>query len=234
MSPKYHHTNEFSKRATSYQKHNIIQKRVAKKLISSIKAKPKSILDLGCGSGAVYDLIDWDIEKFVGIDKASNMCKLHPKTPLVRIIEGDFEDIEIYKQLSEFELVVASSSLQWAKDLDQTLSHIKSVGKSVAFAIFCDGTFKTINKLTGRQSLVPDSELVLESIKNYFDVVSELKEYKLYFGDNLSKFRYIKASGVSGGVKQLNYKEIKHLIANYPLDYLEFEVLFVWSRKLLG
>jgi len=39
--------------------------------------------------------------------------------------------------------------------------------------------------------------------------------------------RYIKQSGVSGGKKQLSYKEIKRVIKDYPLDYLEFEVLFV-------
>jgi malonyl-CoA O-methyltransferase len=38
---------------------------------------------------------------------------------------------------------------------------------------------------------------------------------------------YIKKSGVSGGEKKLTYKQVKNLIKNYPLDYLEFEVLFV-------
>jgi malonyl-CoA O-methyltransferase len=40
-------------------------------------------------------------------------------------------------------------------------------------------------------------------------------------------FQYIKRSGVSGGEKQLGFKEIKVLMNSYPLDYLEFEVLFV-------
>ncbi len=234
MNPKYTHTDEFSRRAETYQKHNIIQKKVAQKLISPIKTKPKSILDLGCGNGAVYELVDWEVERFVGVDRAKEMCRLHPKNSNTLVLKGDFEDAKIYDGLGEFELVVASSSLQWAKDLDKTLKQIKSVGKSVALAIFCDGTFKTINKLTGRKSLVPNSELVLNSLKKQFVVESELKEYKLSFPDNLSKFRYIKASGVSGGVKRLNYKEMKNLIENYPLEYLEFEVLFVWSRELLG
>jgi malonyl-CoA O-methyltransferase len=41
--------------------------------------------------------------------------------------------------------------------------------------------------------------------------------------------RYIKQSGVSGGKRQLSYKDIKNLLDNYPLDYLEFEVLFIWG-----
>jgi malonyl-CoA O-methyltransferase len=45
-------------------------------------------------------------------------------------------------------------------------------------------------------------------------------------------FRYIKKSGVSGGEKQLSYKETRHLMETYPLDYLEFEVLFVKAKAL--
>jgi len=43
--------------------------------------------------------------------------------------------------------------------------------------------------------------------------------------------RYIKHSGVSGGRKQLSYMQIKNLISIYPLDYLEFEVMFIKVRK---
>jgi malonyl-CoA O-methyltransferase len=53
----------------------------------------------------------------------------------------------------------------------------------------------------------------------------------LEFEDNISKFRYIKKSGVSSGKRELGYKETKELIRNYPLNYLEFEVLFVWGKS---
>lgn len=45
-------------------------------------------------------------------------------------------------------------------------------------------------------------------------------------------FKYIKKSGVSGGEKQLSYKETKQLMHTYPLSYLEFEVLFVEGTSL--
>jgi malonyl-CoA O-methyltransferase len=45
-------------------------------------------------------------------------------------------------------------------------------------------------------------------------------------------FNYIKKSGVSGGEKQLTYKQTKQLMKNYPLNYLEFEVLFVKAKSL--
>lgn len=55
------------------------------------------------------------------------------------------------------------------------------------------------------------------------------KRIASFFEDNLSKFRYIKKSGVSGGKRRLSVAQTKALIQNYPLEYLEFEVLFVWG-----
>ena len=86
--PSYH-TDEFSKRAISYKEHNIIQKKVVKKLIKNIDSNPKRILDLGCGNGAVYELISWDIDQFVGVDKAINMCTLHPTDKKINLINED-------------------------------------------------------------------------------------------------------------------------------------------------
>ena len=42
-------------------------------------------------------------------------------------------------------------------------------------------------------------------------------------------FKYIKGSGVSGSRKVLDYKQSKRLFREYPLDYLEFEVVFIYS-----
>ncbi|MDD4984133.1 MAG: hypothetical protein PHH82_04845 [Candidatus ainarchaeum sp.] len=46
-------SSEFSKYAVSYGSNNIIQNKVAKKLLQKVVHKPKYILDLGCGSGAL-------------------------------------------------------------------------------------------------------------------------------------------------------------------------------------
>jgi malonyl-CoA O-methyltransferase len=51
--------------------------------------------------------------------------------------------------------------------------------------------------------------------------------YRLAFDSVREMFRYIKRSGVSGNRNLLKYKEMKSLMQNYPLDYLEFEVVFI-------
>jgi malonyl-CoA O-methyltransferase len=225
--PSYH-TDEFSKRAVSYNEHNIIQKRVVKKLIENIKSKPKNILDLGCGSGAVYKNITWDIEKFVGVDKAVNMCELHPSYKNIKLINEDFEMFEFEK----YDMVISSSALQWAKDLDKLLKKIALNSDEIAFSIFCDGTFKTIYEVANLKPFLPRHQELLDLLSRYFEFTHEVVYYRLEFEDNLSKFRYIKNSGVSGGERKLSFKDTKRLIENYPHDYLEFEVMFIWGKSI--
>jgi malonyl-CoA O-methyltransferase len=223
-----HHTNEFSKRATSYNEHNIIQKKVVKKLIEGINSTPKSILDLGCGSGAIYKNIPWDVSEFVAVDKAINMCKLHPKDRHVKII---CEDFEIFS-LDSYDMIVSSSSLQWAKDLDRLLEKVSKHTEEIAFAIFCDKTFQAIYDMTKLKPFLPNSSKLLKLLNHYFDYTYEKVTYKLEFKNNIEMFRYIKKSGVSGGEKKLGFIDTKKLIKNYPYNYLEFEVLFIWGKSL--
>ena len=222
--PSYH-TDEFSKRANSYTQHNIIQKKVVKKLIKNIHSNPKKILDLGCGSGAVYELISWDIEKFVGVDKATNMCELHPTSENIKLINKDFETLDFEK----CDIVISSSALQWADDLETLFQKITSHTDEIAFSIFCDGTFKTIYETANLKKFLPNQHMLLKLLEKYFEFTYEVVDYKLEFEDNLSKFRYIKNSGVSGGERKLSFSDTKKLIDNYPHTYLEFEVMFVWG-----
>lgn len=220
------HTDEFSKRAFSYTKHNIIQKKVVKRLVENIQSKPKKILDLGCGSGAVYKHISWEIKEFIGVDNAANMCSLHPVNSKIKLINEDFETLDFGK----FDIVISSSALQWAKDLDLLFQKIALKSDEIAFAIFCDGTFKTIYEVTSLETFLPNKNELLKLLTRYFEFHHEVVNYKLDFEDNLSKFRYIKNSGVSGGVRKLNFKETKKLILDYPHKYLEFEVMFIWGK----
>jgi len=226
MPKSSYHTDEFSKRATSYKKHNIIQKKVVKKLIENIDSKPKNILDLGCGDGGVFKLLTWKIESFTGVDKAINMCKLHPTNKNIELFNQDFEKFDFKK----YDLVISSSALQWTKDLDSLLQKISYSTKEIAFSIFCDGTFKTIYEVANLKPFLPNKDELLELLDKYFVFEKEIVNYKLDFEDNLSKFRYIKNSGVSGGERKLSFKDTKKLIENYPHGYLEFEVIFIWGK----
>ncbi len=231
---KKKHSLEFEKHAKLYDKFSKVQKKVVAELVENIKSKPKKILDIGCGSGAVYKNISWDIDKFVGVDNSSSMCSLHPKNSKTEIVCEDFDAIkfdELGKVFGKFDMIISSSSLQWSKDIENIFRQCKKNSKDIAFAIFTDKTFQDIYKITKKKNFLPKAEDINRYTKENWDVKIWKKEYKLYFEDNLSKFRYIKKSGTSGGVEQLTYRQMRELIRRYPSDYLEFEVIFIISEN---
>ncbi len=223
---------EFSKNASSYNMYNIIQKEVAKKVISLIENSPKRILDLGCGSGEIFNLINWNLESFTAVDISKKMCELHPKNPYTEVINANYEDDELYEMLrrKKFDMVVSSSSLQWCSNLDNMAKKISKLSRNCVVSLFCEGTFKTIYKQSKLEPFLPNRKEALEVFEKYFDIEYSIENYNLFFKDNIAKFRYIKKSGVSGGKRRLSFKQTKDLIKNYPLDYLEFEVLYIRSK----
>ncbi|WP_345975979.1 methyltransferase domain-containing protein [Sulfurimonas sp. HSL3-7] len=225
--------NEFSRYADQYGNYNIIQEKVVRKLLADLKEKPKKILDLGCGKGALFNAIDWKVEHFVGVDFAPRMLELHPKegdnVGQLECIYGDFNDDDLFEHLShiDFDRIFSASALQWAADLERVFRHIASLKKPVSLAIFSGSTFKTLFEAAGVAPLLRSSEEVESLAKRYFNGDIEIVRYQLAFDSVREMFRYIKRSGVSGNRNLLGYKEMKKLMEEYPLDYLEFEVVFI-------
>ena len=224
-------SSEFSKYASDYDSYNIIQNRVVKKLLSTIKHSPKRILDLGCGSGALCKSIDWKYKHFIGVDFAPGMLELHPKSEKIECIYGDFNDDMLFENLLtyQYDHIFSASALQWAENLDNVFNHIQELNAPVSLAIFTSGTFATLNKTAGLEPLLRSSDEVKECAAKYFDADFEVVNYKLEFESTRDMFRYIKKSGVSGSRNILSFKETKRLMQEYPLNYLEFEVTFITS-----
>ncbi|WP_345992930.1 methyltransferase domain-containing protein [Sulfurimonas sp. HSL-1716] len=224
-------SREFSKYAREYPKFNQIQEKVAKKLITSLRGKPKKILDLGCGSGAIYNLLDWKPEKFVGVDFSHKMLELHPKASNVRCILGDFNDAALFEDLlkEDFDYVVSASALQWAEDLKSVFEHIARFDVPFSLVLFTSGTFAAVNKTAKIDPITPSKEQVIELAAKCLKADIEIVNYSLEFESVRDMFKYIKKSGVSAGRNVLDYKQTKRLMDEYPLNYLEFEVVYINS-----
>lgn len=225
-------SSEFSKYAVEYDTYNVIQTMVIDKLLTDLKAKPKEILDLGCGRGALVKSISWKYNHFLGVDFAPGMLELHPKSTNIESMYGDFNDEKLFKSLMtyHFEHILSASALQWAENLETVFKNISQFNAPVSLAIFTSGTFATLNKVAGLEPLLRDAKRVQELSDKYFDANFELVKYALEFDSTREMFRYIKKSGTSASRNVLNYKETKKLMREYPLSYLEFEVAFITSR----
>jgi len=222
---------EFSKHASNYDAYNIIQNQVIEHLLEKVKTKPKNILDLGCGNGSVCSKIDWSYEHLTAVDFATNMLELHPKSHKIKCINGDFNTQSLFDKLhiNTYDIVFSASALQWADDLEMVFKNIQKFNAPIALAIFTSNTFKTLNKTAKINSILDDAKDIQLLQEKYFDADFEILKYKLDFDTKKDIFTYIKKSGVSGSRKILSYKQTKDLIKNYPVNYLEFEVVFITS-----
>jgi len=227
--------NEFSKYAEQYGNYNIIQEKVVQRLLADLSERPRSILDLGCGKGALFNAVDWELEHFVGVDFAPRMLELHPKArhnvQVVECIYGDFNDAMLFEQLScyHFDRIFSASALQWADDLERVFKNIALLKRPLSLAIFSGSTFKTLFETAGVEPLLRSTATLQQLSRDHFHVEPTVVQYKLAFDSVREMFRYIKRSGVSGNRNILGFKEMKKLMEHYPLDYLEFEVVFIES-----
>lgn len=222
---------EFSRYASQYGTHNVIQAKVAQKLIADTPDSPRHILDLGCGNGTLFSYIDWEMDTFVGVDFSESMLAHHPYPSNVALMLGDFNDPTLFEKLSEmsFDRLYSASALQWADDLDTVFKSIQALNSPISLAVFAAGTFKTLYETAGLSPILKFQDEVIESANRHFNAQFEIVRYVLEFESVREMFRYIKRSGVSGGRRVLDFSQTKRLMESYPLKFLEFEVVFITS-----
>ena len=230
--------NEFSRFANQYNQYNMIQAEVAKILVSRLPQNSYyNILDFGSGSGEVYKNIDSlgiEFNTFTAFDSSVNMLKIHPTSSKIKKVCGDFNAQNFTKTLptENYSLILSASALQWSTNLNFTLSALSKLSNELRATIFTSNTFKTLHQTANINSPIYSVNDLKDAILNFYSNVEfELQTYKLYFNSVRDMFIYIKKSGVSSGEKKLSFKEVKYLMNNYPLDYLEFEVLFVTASN---
>jgi len=228
---------EFSRFAESYGRHNLIQTEVAKRLVSLLPEKRYgSILDLGCGSGALYrHLKDRQIvyEHMTAMDISAEMLRLHPRESRLALVEGNFGTNDFIPRLPRrrYDLLLSSSALQWSADLERTFSLLPLLSERHYLAIFTAGTFRSLHDYLGIASPIRTEESVREIAGRYLDLTFETVRYTLEFDTVYGMLRYIKESGVSGGERRISYREARELLNRYEGRHLEFEVLFAYSKS---
>ncbi len=128
--------HSFNKMSHSYAKNCALQNEVAKVLVDfcdEFLGDSRKIIDLGAGSGNIAkNLGDRQVDFFLALDNAPNMIALHPQNlPNVARIKRLCCDFEDYDFSDECDLVLSSSALQWAKDLDLLFKRLKDSSESL-------------------------------------------------------------------------------------------------------
>ena len=172
----------FNRRADTYDNYAIIQKEVAGRIfdrLSGIKIKPKSILDLGCGTGSLTQKIStlYPDAKIVPLDFSEEMLRIcRSKVSKVNPICADIENIPIIE--SRFDLIISSLTFHWATDLYSTFLKIHKLLKD-------DGCFLF-------SSIGPDTLLELREVLSKIDKQDRVNRFidMHHYGDALLKIGF--------------------------------------------
>ncbi len=210
----------FDKFAHTYQKYNVIQKKIIKKYLPFLK---KRVVDLGCGSEGLCKYKNFDF--YLGIDSSPSMLKKNPcNTRLLDFnTKNCFDEIKKY----DFEQIVSFSALQWAKDLNFVFENIRDLKKEFLLAVFTSYTFHTLHNFLEVSSPIPSKEKILKSAE-ILNPKIEILRYEMYFKSPKEMLEYIKFSGVKGETRA-NPARIKKFLKEFPVNFLEFEIVVLKS-----
>ena len=154
IDKKLIHTR-FAKNLKNYNDNAKIQKRMAERLVSFISNKhPKSILEIGCGTGFLTEQIikHCEFSTYKAIDIVEE-CKeyISQISPQISFTQIDFE--EYLKNSDEnFDLIISNASLQWAEDFEGTINSLKSLlspDGELIFSTFGNENFREIYHVIG-------------------------------------------------------------------------------------
>ncbi|MDD2273376.1 MAG: methyltransferase domain-containing protein [Desulfuromonadaceae bacterium] len=217
----------FHQKATEYDHHILVQKRVVTNLAASIDIhpgqSPERILDVGTGTGALLEKLHllYPDAGLTGVDIALNMCLCSQQKlgAICQSVNGDAEHLPF--RAGVFDLVVSASALQWVGSLSAALHEMRRVvrpGGDICFAFFCNGTLDELHHcfrdVTGKSVAGGAQSSRLHAFRTVEEVRSIVREMDFercvvtvetevdWYADLHSLLRSIKSIGagtVSGG-----------------------------------
>lgn len=222
-------TFSFDKEAKNYVLHATLQEQIARELIQKCMNDDISrILDLGAGSGNVAkNLSKFKIDYFLGIDNAKSMLLHHPRNLAnIKYLELECKDFEKYDFGESFDLVISSSSLHWAINLESIFAKIASKSiKNVAFSFFTNKSLESLHNFLGSKSPLRSRDELMILLDSYFLGEFFTKEITQTFKHKNDLLKHLKYSGLLGG-GDIPFRAKKKLRFEIPFLSLSYEVLF--------
>lgn len=166
-------SRNFSQSARDYDKHAVLQKEMADRLLSLLpEIDPRKILDIGCGTGYLTKKLADRFPKaeIIGIDIAPGMIEVAEKQKRGNLSfrVGDGEETE---GNNEYDLVISNASLQWmdVKKVFFCVAEILEQKGVFAFTTFGPKTLRELKECGFRVNDFPAVEELEKQLKPNFN-----------------------------------------------------------------
>ncbi|MBF0273943.1 MAG: methyltransferase domain-containing protein [Nitrospinae bacterium] len=213
----------FSKAAKTYDTVSDIQKKAAKDLIEKVKRDIKNdkvvtILDIGCGTGALFQELADFIPSclYFGLDISPDMLKVastqHGKN--LNVVCADMDNLPFSS--FQFDFIISSSTLQWGgKNLFPWLHEcnrlLKPSGRFI-FNLMIKGSlenfynaYNTVMGVNSQLHIYPDTKKLLTELRDNFNLLEcKEKKYQKSYTHILDFLRDIQKTGAKSVLIEKN------------------------------
>lgn len=217
----------FSKGAYSYDQSCLIHQKSAQQFMPAVQRcvqEPKSILDVGCGTGLMGFYLKQAYPKayLAGIDIAEGMIE---KAALKQVYDKLMRQNALEHQ-NKYDLIVAHFSLQWFPDFIQAITYLIKHCHMLAFVVPLSTSFSSWKSLYP-ESLYPLPDLCDVDFFASECIYTKRRSYPMMFEKPVDFAKYLKALGANfkepSSVKMIPKKLFAH--QNFTTNYEVIEVV---------
>ena len=238
---------EFNKACTSYELVAYVQKQAAEFLIEKLLRHPinppKTILDLGTGTGYIPELLLNIFPNSTYLlndisDKMLEVCKA--KFMSYKNFTFLHDDMSTL-QVNHCDLVISNFSLQWVNDLWSTIKKFHANSNIFAFSTLLNGTFNEWQNIINLYDNIhlnqyPTTEELIHycnNIKGDKKLHFWTQDIPITFDNPLSFIQYLKNLGASTARNKMSVRSLKSLIReNHSHLTVSYKIFFCIFEKV--
>lgn len=233
--------HNFNKASLSYDAAATVQYNAANHLVANLiknfsEFYPKSILDLGTGTGYIPELLlnYFPKSQYILNDISENMLnKTKQKLNNYTNIKFNLNDMET-TDFGFNQLIISNMALQWVKNLNNLLIKLFNNSNILAFSCLLNQTFDEWNYILKNLNLpiithnYPkqsnlEKYLLTFRPKNYF---FDTKSFVLEFNNALDFMKYLKNIGANTGSQKLSMGNLKNLLKYNNKFTVTYKIFF--------
>lgn len=216
----------FEKSLETYPDNAVVQKQMAKNLVSNLLQLKGNhfdkTLEIGCGAGLLTKNILESLsfsELFVNDITGAAQKSIKDLSGDIKFITGDCEAVELPQEL---ELIISNSTFQWINNLELLLEKLSdNLNKNgvIAFTTFGEQNLYQISSITGNSLNYQTQKDVENILKKNFEIIYSSSEIiHLEFNCANDILRHLKLSGVNA-LESTQWT--KHDLRNFGGRYIE-------------
>ena len=202
----------FKKSLKTYDENAIVQKKMAKELISLLPKKEyNKIFEIGCATGTLTKEI---ADKLIFSELYLNDIVEESKKYVQEIykecnfIAGDIENIDLNKK---YNLIISNACLQWCSNIEDTLSKLINAlddGGILAISIFGEDNLKEIKSIFNIGNEISS----ISSMENFLNtqkiIIKKEDKIKINFETPMEVLKHLKYTGTNA-IKEIKLTKTK-------------------------